>query len=116
MTNSPFLLTTSKNQWAVHWPTFKNIKDKLYNIILLDIIFGEIKCDQAGLSLLFDDDNSQVLWIDSIMWFQDNKKQYSEYLQDMYQIQGVVFRNKSEALQFQDILEKKYIWKVLKYG
>ncbi len=32
----------------------------------------------------------------------------------MYEIRAVVFRDKTEAIKFQDILEKKYIWKVLK--
>jgi hypothetical protein len=31
----------------------------------------------------------------------------------MYEIGGVVFTEKEQALQLQDILEKKYIWKVL---
>jgi hypothetical protein len=53
------------------------------------------------------------LWLNFTVWVQDSKHDYSEYLMDMYEIRAVVFRNKHEAEQFQNILEKKYIWKVL---
>jgi hypothetical protein len=31
----------------------------------------------------------------------------------MYDIKGVVFNSESEAIKFQDYLEKQYIWKTL---
>lgn len=96
------------------WPKFENIKDSVSNIKLLDILFGEVKCIQAGLSIMLNNNAEyDTLWIDSVVWYQDTKQEYGDYLQDMYEIRGAVFHNEDEAIKFQDILEKKYIWKIL---
>lgn len=114
MNNTPFeLYTTEKDNHVVHWPTFKNIKEADTRLKLLDILFGDIKCDEVGLGLLLHGGGMDTLWISFISWAQDTSNTYSEYLMDMYEIRAVVFRHKHEAEQFQDILEKKYIWKVL---
>jgi len=114
MNNSPFeLYTTEKNNHVVHWPTFKNIRDVDTRIKLLDILFGEVKCFEVGLGLLLHGGGMDTLWIKFSAWAQDTSHTYSEYLMDMYEIRAVVFSNKHEAEKFQDILEKKYIWKVL---
>lgn len=115
MNNSPFeLYKTEKDNYVVHWPTFRNIRDTETGIKLLDILFGEIKCFEVGLSLLLQGGDKDTLWISFTSWVQDTSHTYSEYLMDMYEIRAVVFRNKDEAEQFQNILEKKYIWKILK--
>lgn len=114
MNNSPFIINKSTNDhWVVTWPTFKNIRDSVSNIKLLDILFGEIKCDQAGLAILLKGNEHDTLWINSIVWYQDTKQQYGDYLERMYEIRGVVFNKQDQAQKLQDILEKKYIWKVL---
>jgi hypothetical protein len=115
MNNTPFeLYTTEKNNHVVHWPSFKNIKEADTGLKLLDILFGEVKCFEVGLGILLHGGDLDTLWLDFTVWVQGNKHDYSEYLMDMYEIRCVVFRNKHEAEQFQDILEKKYIWKTLK--
>ena len=115
MNNTPFeLYTTEENNHVVHWPTFKNIQDAGTRLKLLDILFGEIKCFEVGLCILVHSKaDIDTLWIKHSVWDQNLSNTYSEYLMDMYEIRGVVFLNKHEAEQFQDILEKKYIWKVL---
>lgn len=114
MNNSPFeLYTTERNNHVVHWPTFKNIRDADTRIKLLDIIFGEVKCFEVGLAIVLQGGDMDTLWIDFTVWAQDTTQIYSDYLMDMYEIRGAVFRNKNEAEKFQDILEKKYIWKIL---
>jgi hypothetical protein len=114
MNNTPFeLYTTEKDNYVVHWPTFKNIKEADTGLKLLDILFGEVKCFEVGLGILLNSGDLDTLWLDFTVWVQGNKHDYSEYLMDMYEIRCVVFRNKNEAIKFQDILEKKYIWKVL---
>jgi hypothetical protein len=115
MNNSPFIVNKSTNDnWVVSWPTFRSIRDSVSNIKLLDILFGEMQCYQVGLAILLRGNEYDTLWIDAIVWYQDTKKQYGDYLESMYEIQGVVFREQHEAEKLQDILEKKYIWKVLK--
>lgn len=114
MNNSPFVIKQSTNDnWVVAWPTFKNIRDSVSNVKLLDILFGEIKCDQVGLAILLRGNEHDTLWINSIVWYQDTKQQYGDYLERMYEIRGVVFHSQVEAEKLQDILEKKYVWKIL---
>jgi hypothetical protein len=115
MNNSPFeLYSTTHGNHVVHWPTFKNIRDVDTRIKLLDVLFKEVQCFEVGLGILLQGGDMDTLWIDFSAWAQNPNHSYSEYLMDMYEIRGVVFRNKNEAEQFQNILEKKYIWKVLK--
>lgn len=113
MNNSPFELQSTNGYHVVQWPTFKNIKDVDTRIKLLDILFGEVKCFEVGLGLLLQGGDTDTLWIDFSSWAQNNNHGYFEYLQDMYEIRSVVFCKQSEAEQFQDILEKKYVWKIL---
>jgi len=96
------------------WPRFENIRDSGTNIKLLDILFEQIKCFQVGLEIMLNNNAEySTLWIDAVVWYQDVKKEYGDYLQDMYEIRGAVFHHKDEAIKFQDILEKKYMWKIL---
>jgi hypothetical protein len=114
MSNSPFeLYATVHGNHVVHWPTFKNIKDAGTRVKLLDIVFGEVKCFEVGLGILLQGGDCDTLWLDFIVWAQDDRHKYAEYLEDMYEIRSVVFRNEDEAIKFQGILEKKYIWKIL---
>ena len=115
MNDSPFILyATEKNNHVVHWPSFTNIKDADDSLKLLDVLFGEVKCFEVGLGLLLRGGDMDTLWLNYSVWAQDNKHEYGEYLMDMYEIRAVVFRKEDEAIKFQDILEKKYIWKILK--
>ena len=66
-----------------------------------------------GLQLLLHGGEHDTMWIGYSTWASDVDNHFSEYLQDMYEIRGVVFYKEAEAIQLQDILEKKYIWKVL---
>ena len=114
MNNTPFeIYETENNRWATHWPTFKNIKDTETGIKLLDILFGQIKCEEVGLQILLHGGEHDTMWIGYSAWARDVNDLHSEYIMDMYEIRGVVFHKESEAVQLQDILEKKYIWKVL---
>ena len=115
MNNTPFeIYKTENNRWVTHWPTFKNITDAGTRIKLLDILFGEIKCDEVGLQLLLQGGEHDTMWIRYSAWASDVNNHFAEYVQDMYEIRGVVFHKETEAVHLQDILEKKYIWKVLK--
>ena len=114
MNNTPFeIYKTERDRWVTHWPTFKNIKDTSTGLKLLDILFGQMKCDEIGLALLLNSGEYDTMWISYSAWARDVNNHFSEYVQDMYEIRGVLFHTQSEAEQLQDILEKKYIWKVL---
>jgi hypothetical protein len=114
MNNTPFILNDlPNNTWSVEWPTFKNITDKVTGKKLLRILFEDIKCYEVGIGVKLNSGEMDTLWIKSNLFWQDKEGSYTNYLEDMYEIGGVVFLYKNEAEQLQDILEKKYIWKVL---
>jgi hypothetical protein len=114
MNNTPFILNDlPDNTWSVEWPTFRNITDKVTGRKLLTILFEDIKCFNVGLGVKLNSGEMDTLWVDYKLYWQDKEGKYTDYLEDMYEIGGVVFTEKEQALQLQDILEKKYIWKVL---
>ena len=114
MNNTPFIINDlPDNTWSVEWPTFKNITDKVTGKKLLTILFEDIKCEDVGIGVVLNDGVMDTLWVESNLYWKDKEGSYTNYLEDMYQIGGVVFMHKEQAEQLQDILEKKYIWKVL---
>jgi len=114
MSYTPFILNDlPDNTWSVEWPTFKNITDKVTGKKLLTILFEDIKCFHVGIGIKLSGGEMDTLWLDSKLYWQDTEGSYTNYLEDMYEIGGVVFMHKDEALKLQDILEKKYIWKTL---
>ena len=114
MNNTPFIINDlPDNTWSVEWPTFKNITDKVTGKKLLTILFEDIKCHHVGIGIVLNGGEMDTMWIDSKLYWQDTEGSYTNYLEDMYQIGGVVFIEKDQAVQFQNFLEKKYIWKVL---
>lgn len=113
--SNPFIINEMMhNDWQVSWPTFPNMTDADTNLKLLDVVFGQMNCATIGLSILLHGGDTDILWLDYNLWAQKSKKEYLEYLNDMYDIRGVVFDKQSEAEQFKDILEKRYIWQILK--
>ena len=114
MNKTPFKIQkTESKQWAVYWFTFKNIKEVDSKLKLLNIVFGQMNCNEVGLAVLLQDGEYDTLWLNYKVWAQNSELNYADYVMDMYEIRGVVFHTQAEAKQFQDILEKKYIWKVL---
>ena len=108
--NSPFKLHKIKNKYTITWPTFHNIRgnETCYN--LLTLLFERFKLCYVQLLL---NDNNMVTINDSI-WYSNGGMHYSEWLMSQYDITGVVFDKKEEALALKDELEKRYMWKILK--
>ena len=116
MNNSPFTLSELIDTWAVSWPKWKNIKEFDTKKKLLSVLFDDIKCDEVGIAIaisMFGDD-IDVMWIPLNTWAQDINGDYAAYLEDMYEIKGVIFKHKDEAIRFKEYLEKKLVWKILK--
>ena len=114
--NSPFKLSDLPNRdWAVLWPLFNNEFSNKMKFNLLELIFNEIDCNEAGLGIALDEkEESSIMWINRDVWQQELTEEYSVYLQKFYRVDGVVFHNLDEAEQLKEILEKRYAWQLLK--
>ena len=112
-----FPITFVQNdKFLVSWPKWQNIKQFDTKKRLLAILFADIGSYEVGIAIMsgvLSGGEIDVMWITMNTWAQDVNGDYARYLEDMYDIKGVVFNSEDEALRFQDYLEKKYIWKTL---
>lgn len=107
-----FEIQNKKDKWYVNW-SHTYFKKTGVKYKLLDILFTQVKVDEIGLSIMLHGGEYDTLYITFPEWAQDRSKSYSEYIADMYDISGVVLKNKQDAEKLQDILSKLYIWKEL---
>lgn len=112
-----FPITSVQNdKFLVSWPKWQNIKHFDTKKRLLAVLFADIGSIEVGIAIMvgvLSGGEIDVMWIKSNTWSQDINGEYARYLEDMYDIKGVVFNSLDEATRFQDYLEKKYIWKTL---
>lgn len=99
--------------WTVSWPSWKDVKSINAKQRLLDIIFGDIKAHEVGLGYRTKANYLEIMWIDAGAFYQDSG--YLNRWEEMYEICGCAFRKFEEAEQFKDILDKKYMWKILQH-
>lgn len=111
--SSPFEIMSLSEGWSVTWPAFPGQFFSIKNNRLLDVLFGTIKCDEAGVVLRLQGDNADTMWIDKTVWAQDVSDTYSFYLEEQYEILGVVLKEERHATELHDWLEKQYMWKIL---
>jgi hypothetical protein len=107
------LLTKCKvhNNYVIEWELNGPLKPVLNKLELLSIVFDEVKCkDEFGLMIKLAGSNYDVLWVKASFFYQDIKKMYTDYIQDVYEITGAVFKHESDADKFKSILEKRYVW------
>ena len=114
MNNTPFPITTlQNNKFVLSWPNWDNIKQFDTKKLLVDLLFKDMKVNEAGFVLDTYDGKADIMWVDEYWWMRDVDGEYAKYLEDMYTIKGVAFNSEVEALKLQEYLEKKYIWKTL---
>lgn len=112
--NSPFQLTDINNDWAVVWPSFSDKFTDRMKFNLLECVFKEIKCFEVGLGIADDGTEATIMWIKEDIFFSELTEEYTQYLYKYYHIGGVVFHELGEAEKFKEILEKRYVWQLLK--
>ena len=108
------ITSLQKGKFLVSWPKWQNIKHFDTKKILLDVLFDDIGSEEVGISMSIVKDELDIMWITWYTWAQDVNGDYASYLEDMYEIKGVIFKHKDEAIRFQEYLEKKLVWKILK--
>lgn len=109
--SSPFVIEKVRSEYKVTWPAFHDIhgNDSCYN--LLKVLFDDIKVDNAKV-FLTSMDNLMIISAD--IWYSKSAHQYSEWLMSQYSIIAVLFEEEKQAKKLKEILEKRYMWKVLK--
>jgi hypothetical protein len=115
--NTLFPITSvQNNKFLVSWPKWENIRQFDTKKRLLAVLFSDIGSEEVGIAIMagvLSGGEVDVMWITLNTWAQDINGDYARYLEDMYDIKGVAFNSKNEAIMFQEYLEKKYIWKTL---
>lgn len=89
------------------------VKKFVYSHTLMDVLFEVIKCEEFGFGICLNSGEVEPLWINKKAWIQDESKTYSLYVQGMYNVIGILFKDHAKAVQFHDWLEKKYMWESL---
>jgi len=112
MTDHPFKITQYEKFVTVSWPTFKDVREKVTKLKLVEAAFNQSNAVEVGFVLELNNKEYDILWINSFLSLTEND--YLAYLQDMYTIKGVAYRDMSDATKFFDWLEGKYIWQLLK--
>lgn len=117
--NSPFILNDlCDDTWSVTWPTFQ--ASNKYDTMAFDIltfVFSEVKPNRVGLGVTLDnyfEADTSILWVDDDVYTTDITAEYSHYLYKNYKIFGAVFEKQQDAEKFKDLLEKRYVWQLLK--
>lgn len=112
---SPFKIQQSTilpgHHTYVSWS--KEAQKFVYSYILLDVLFGVLKCNEVSLAVLLNNREVDTFNISYEEWAQDKSKNYSHYVQQMYEIAGVIFQEQEKAQQFFTWLEQKYMWELL---
>jgi hypothetical protein len=113
---TPFeIVDMPNNDWAVSWPSFDDTFTESMKFNILKCIFNEIQCEEVGLGVAANKhDESTIMWINCNIWFTDMTDEYNQYLYKYYHIRGAVFHKQADAEKFKDILEKRYMWQLLK--
>lgn len=109
--NSPFIIEKTKDNYKVTWPAIHDIhgNDSCYN--LLRVLFVDMKVESAKVFLTSMDN---MMTVSADIWYNRRAQQYSDWLMSQYSIVGVLFDDISNAEKLQEILEKRYMWKILK--
>ena len=112
--SSPFKIEKTNKGYAVSWPTFHDIQGNNACFNFLQILFVDMKLDHASVLLSGYGEGKNIMHISAELWYSNHAQQYSEWLMSQYNINGAMFDHQYEAEKLQEILEKRYMWKLLK--
>lgn len=74
-------------------------------------MFNQVASNTAGLAIKLNNGEYEIMWVTSDIWF--DKRNYAEYVRDMYDIIGLAFKTREEAELCADIMNKKLSWSIL---
>ena len=97
--------------YVVDWPQTSEMNKHIKKTDLFEVMFRTVRSDHAGLAIKLNNNEYDIMWVNSDVWF--NKKNYTEYVRDMYDIVGLAFKNETEADCCADIMNKELMWRIL---
>jgi hypothetical protein len=115
MSISPFIITKSDKGYLVTWPSdkFVPIHTRSGFENLLKFLFETCKIDIARL-MVQRLDSWEILYIDSISFYQNYQGHLADAISKRYVVMGVVAKTEEEAISIRDQLDKQLVWKILK--
>jgi hypothetical protein len=97
--------------YIVDWPQTTEMIKHIKKTDLFQIMFRTVRSDHAGLAIKLNNNEYDIMWVNSDVWF--TQKNYSEYVQDMYEIVGLAFKNEIEADRCLEVMNKELMWRIL---
>jgi len=108
------ILQVDSGQWAVYWTRDNFVRDNQTRGGLLYIVFDEMKLDRVKFGCLLNNNESEWLEVDSIVYWQDPTDSFNVLSQ--YVLAGVLFDTEHQARTFVEILNKLYFIAILQKG
>lgn len=102
---------TTGSVYAVYWPPTISMIRFIKKTNLFEVMFNQVNSDHAGLAIKLNNGEYEIMWVTPDLWF--DKRNYAEYVRDMYDIIGLAFKTKEEAERCVDIMTKKLSWSIL---
>jgi len=97
--------------YVVDWPQTIEMIKHIKKTDLFAVIFRTVRSNYAGLAIKLNNNEYDIMWVDSSVWF--DRKNYAEYVRDMYEIVGLAFKNEVEADLCADVMNKELMWRML---
>lgn len=97
--------------YTVDWKRTIEMMGFIKNTDVFELMFRTVRSNNAGLGIQLNNGEYDIMWVNSDVWF--NKKNYTEYVRDMYEIVCLAFRQESEAVACAEVLNKNLMWSIL---
>lgn len=97
--------------YTVDWPQTEEMIRLIRRTDLFEVMFRTVRSNNAGLGIKLNNGEYDIMWVNADVWF--NKKNYTEYVRDMYEIVCMAFKEESEAEACADVMNKNLMWKIL---
>lgn len=97
--------------YVVDWPQTPEMIKHIKSVDLFEVMFRTVRSNYAGLAIKHNNTEYDIMWVNSSVWF--DKKNYTEYVRDMYEIVGLAFENGTEADTCAEVMNKTLMWEIL---
>jgi hypothetical protein len=117
MRSGPFEITDLDPAWgwSVTWPGFEMaVADSTRKVsTLLEILFDELKLDQAHLCVVSRNGEFDTFTIARAAYARAQGDGLGDYVAGHYRVGGVRFRQEDQARAFLEIMEQRLMWRRL---
>lgn len=97
--------------YTVDWPRTLELMHFIKTTDVFQLMFRTVRSNYAGLGIRLNNGEYDIMWVNSDVWF--NKKNYTEYVRDMYEVICLAFKEESEAIECAETMNKDLMWRIL---